>query len=440
MGRALVWDATCADTLTSSHVSGTSNRPGSAAQYLVYDSKASPIYNMSHEDIELRYFLTEQHIFKHNMTVENYYKRRENWTTSKLGSILFKNEKYGVSNENKTYVVLIWKYWDWLKGRHIHSFNSKGFNPLDGCSVTNCKFSGDDDQLDTADAVVVHIQHGLIPKTKNRNDKQRWIFLNDESPLHSFSMAKMKPKLSDWANVFNWSMTYRSDADVPVPYGRTVPLEEPLMFNLLHDTIAAHVPNWEKKRWDVLATILISNCLSWRMNYLNVLQNFIDIEVYGHCSIDNKHSCPGHFREDCDILSEYLFYLTFENSFCRQYISEKIFQNAYAKGAIPVIMGPSAEDCERLLPPNSYLHIDNFDSPKDLAKEMIKISENNETILAFHQWRNNFKVVNEHGYFGSKSYHFCRVCEALNYNDQSLSVYDEDSLKLFLDPKLTCKK
>jgi hypothetical protein len=23
--------------------------------------------------------------------------------------------------------------------------------------------------------------------------------------------------------VFNWSMTYRSDSDVPVPYGRVVP-------------------------------------------------------------------------------------------------------------------------------------------------------------------------------------------------------------------------
>ncbi|XP_031765197.1 4-galactosyl-N-acetylglucosaminide 3-alpha-L-fucosyltransferase 9-like isoform X2 [Galleria mellonella] len=363
-----------------------------------------------------------------------------NWKTSKLGAILFKNERYGVARENITFVVLIWKYWDWLKGRHIHNYNSKRNDPLEYCSVKNCKFTGDNDQINTADAVVVHIQHGLIPNIKNRNPNQRWIFLSDESPLYSFSMAKVKPKFSDWANVFNWSMTYRVDADIPVPYGRTVPLEESLMPDLMYQTIAEYVPNWKEKSRDVLAAILISNCVSWRMNYLNVLQNYMDIDIHGMCSESNKNSCPGHFRSDCGVLSKYFFYLSFENSICSQYMTEKLFQNAYTKGAIPVIMGPSNDDCKKFLPPKSYIYVDDFDTPEKLAKELINISKNNETLLTYHQWRNNFKVVNEHGYFGSKSYHYCRVCEALNYNDDSPSVYDENSLRSFLDPKITCKK
>lgn len=70
-------------------------------------------------------------------------------------------------------------------------------------------FTGDDDQLDFVDAVIIHIQRGEIPKMENRKSEQIWIFLNDESPIHAFSLAEKKPDLAQWANVFNWSMTYR---------------------------------------------------------------------------------------------------------------------------------------------------------------------------------------------------------------------------------------
>lgn len=123
---------------------------------------------------------------------------------------------------------------------------------------------------------------------------------------------------------------------------------------------------------------------------------------------------------------------------CYEYLTEKGFHQAYAKGAIPVIQGPPLEDCEKLLPPNSFLHVDNFATHEDLAKEIINISNDEEKLLSYHVWRNDFEVVNEHGYFGSKSYHFCRLCEALNYNDESESIYDESRLKLFFDPNLSC--
>ncbi|CAG9786142.1 unnamed protein product [Diatraea saccharalis] len=252
-------------------------------------------------------------------------------------------------------------------------------------------------------------------------------------------MAKNKPKLADWNHIFNWSMTYRSDSDVPVPYGRTLPLEAPLMPNTLSETISEYVPYWKYKRRDVLVTVLMSNCkVSKRMNYLKELQEHIDVTVYGQCSEDNKNSCPGHIREDCNVVNEYLFYLVLENSQCRQYLTEKGFYNAYSKGAIPIIMGPPVEDCEKLLPPNSFLHVDDYPSPESLAKYIMTISKNDDYILAYHQWRNDFKIVNEHGYFGSKSFHFCRLCEALNYNNLTRNSYSLLDLELFLDIKLLC--
>lgn len=172
-------------------------------------------------------------------------------------------------------------------------------------------------------------------------------------------------------------------------------------------------------------------CIYSPLNSYDVVLQFTNINY-------NCFSCPGSFKTDCPVINNYYFYLAFENSECRQYFTEKIFYNAYAKGAIPIVMGPPVSDCEKILPPQSFLHVDNFDSPEHLATEILRISESEEKIQMYHKWRQHFEIVNEHGYFGSKSMHLCRLCEALNYNDGQTKVYDEDSLKLYLDPKLLC--
>lgn len=82
-------------------------------------------------------------------------------------------------------------------------------DPFDICSVNNCVVTGDDRAISRADAVVIHVQHGVLPSVSGRRASQRWVFLSDESPVNSFSMAGKRPNLSEWANIFNWSMTYR---------------------------------------------------------------------------------------------------------------------------------------------------------------------------------------------------------------------------------------
>lgn len=89
------------------------------------------------------------------------------------------------------------------------TFNVFRKDPLEGCSVNNCNFTGDDEYLNTADAVIVHLHRGLIPNVVKRNRTQRWIFLDDESPRNSFALAKRRVKLQEVYDIFNWSMTYR---------------------------------------------------------------------------------------------------------------------------------------------------------------------------------------------------------------------------------------
>ncbi|XP_047995295.1 4-galactosyl-N-acetylglucosaminide 3-alpha-L-fucosyltransferase FUT5-like [Leguminivora glycinivorella] len=288
----------------------------------------------------------------------------------------------------------------------------------------------------------------MVPKVVRSNPHQLWIFWIDESPMNNF-LVENPPSYEELSNIFNWAMTYRTESDVPIPYGRTLPLSHPKTHYLRLESsdhklttkiLEELVPFWKDKRRDVLATILISNCIAARMRFLINLKKHMKIDIYGRCADDPYQisRCPGHYHNDCEILSRYLFYLVLENSSCRQYISEKSFHHAYGKGAIPIFVGPFLKDCQKLLPPNSFLHIDNFKTPEHLASEVVAISKNITKLLSYHTWRNHFKVVNEHGFFGTMSSHMCRVCEALNYNKKSQKVYGVSDIRRFLDPEIQC--
>ena len=98
-------------------------------------------------------------------------------------------------------------------------------------------------------------------------------------------------------------------------------------------------------------------------------------------------TCAGHFMRDCPDLDDYKFYLAFENSLCSEYVTEKVWWNSYSKvvrarrpikdsavfpqGAVPIVMGGLSErDYSKIAPPNSYLHIDQFEGPKHLAAKV----------------------------------------------------------------------
>jgi glycoprotein 3-alpha-L-fucosyltransferase len=119
-----------------------------------------------------------------------------------------------------------------------------------------------------------------------------------------------------------------------------------------------------------------------------------------------------------------MFYLSFENSNCDGYVTEKVWWNAYGKNSIPIVMGASQENYRKLLPPRSYLNIDDYAHPKDLAT-YIRYLNSTGKYREYYAWKRDFEVLNEHGYFRSKSYHYCRVCEALNYNDKKTKVYQD---------------
>ena len=93
----------------------------------------------------------------------------------------------------------------------FHNNPVNRYDPFEKCSVRNCEISYKNDDVGSADIVIIHLHRtkglGDLPPTNGRKKEQIWAFLTDENPYHTFLAAKIS--LKDFDGIFNWSITYR---------------------------------------------------------------------------------------------------------------------------------------------------------------------------------------------------------------------------------------
>jgi Glycosyltransferase family 10 (fucosyltransferase) C-term len=74
---------------------------------------------------------------------------------------------------------------------------------------------------------------------------------------------------------------------------------------------------------------IVSNCnaANQRYEYAVELSKYISVDIYGSCG---KLQCSHKGGNNCNELlnKQYRFYLAFENSNCKDYITEKLYYNA----------------------------------------------------------------------------------------------------------------
>jgi alpha-1,3-fucosyltransferase len=90
-----------------------------------------------------------------------------------------------------------------------------------------------------------------------------------------------------------------------------------------------------------LVAAVISNCLtaSKRERFIQELISLgIPVDIYGKCG--NNVCAPGKSSKDCYALlaTKYKFFLAFENSHCRDYVTEKMFE-ALRYPWVPIVHG-----------------------------------------------------------------------------------------------------
>lgn len=246
------------------------------------------------------------------------FSKKEIEKLSVLGQRLFLHEQIG-SELPRQFLIYIYQFGKRLEKRLVQHYGTENVDPFEHCSVHNCKLTYNHSHFNDADAVFFHLHLLKEPPTNliRKNFLQRWVWLSDESPFNTFMVSKDK-NIENYNNLFNWSMTYRAESDVPVPYGRTVPFPETQFLT------PSNLDIFSKKNKSI--AIMGSNCggRNNRWSYVAKLQKYVNIDTYGHCG---KYKCPGHFSKDCSILNDYKFYLAFENSNCKEYITEKVSFN-----------------------------------------------------------------------------------------------------------------
>ncbi|XP_049512870.1 alpha-(1,3)-fucosyltransferase C-like isoform X2 [Dermacentor silvarum] len=264
---------------------------------------------------------------------------------------------------------------------------------LENCTV-KCFVTNDPCLVEYSDATVFHVRNlEMTDLPQKRFSWQKWIFyLMEPPPNTDFTDFNLTH------GMFNWTMTYRKDSDVYVPYGRIVP-REAVATNTKRDLKAL----WKSKK--KTAVWMVSNCLTngGRERFVAQLKKYMDVDVYGFCG---DHKCPMSRGISCyvDFERTYFFALAFENSICADYVTEK-FYTALEHDIIPVVFGGA--NYSHIAPNHSFIDALSFESPKDLAEYLIKLSKNYTEYATYLKWKDSHDIVQWHP-------GFCELCTKLH--------------------------
>jgi alpha-1,3-fucosyltransferase len=127
--------------------------------------------------------------------------------------------------------------------------------------------------------------------------------------------------------------------------------------------------------------------------------------------------------------AKYKFYLSFENSICEEYVTEKFFEIAN-RDIVPIVYGGA--DYKRIAPPHSFIDALEF-TPEALAQYLTILDANDELYNEFFWWKSHYKV--EAGLKQMARHGFCDLCKKL-HQDQVPKCYPE--LETEWDPKNKC--
>ena len=166
------------------------------------------------------------------------------------------------------------------------------------------------------------------------------------------------------------------------------------------------LPNFAENKTGQVAWF-VSNCHARnnRLEYAEQLGEYIGVDVFGDCG---TKFCARNSPECGRKLRQYKFYLAFENSNCVDYITEEFWLNGLQNDILPIVMGPSIQDYEAVAPPKSFIHVDSFDSPEDLAEFLHILDSDDDLYNEYFAWK-------QLGDFIDTKF-FCRVCSMLHYS------------------------
>ena len=327
-----------------------------------------------------------------------------------------------IRNQSRSIVILIYTT-VFLQRRFCFAKTDQIFG--DTCPDRHlCQWTCDKKRLFEADAIIFHaydIQYyqEQIPSRSSTKSNAIWILWSDEPPsmidYHLFDRFQ-----------FNWTMSYKLNSEISIgTYGlfsrRSFPLSDDMLTSWINDEFAHRTSG---VLW------FVSNCdAQERLSYFHQMKQIassIHVEGYGRC-VDHypMHWCTAKTICEHNYMSKFKYYLSFESTMCRDYISEK-FYKAFHHGLIPIVSGPKRQYYEQFAPNDSFIHLD--DENRDvrrLMKRLEEIDRNPQLFAQFHRWRKDFQVIVDSR--ALDQIRFCELCQRLqNHFDSPRNSFVEN--------------
>lgn len=326
------------------------------------------------------------------------------------------NRHQARSAANGTKYVL---YWTKMFSSATFHFSDNGSKLFEGCPVDNC-FATDDRRLVPVEDYAAILFYAPTKTTgdtrppERRDPRQRYVYANSEAPVR-FTPSQVSFLHDDF---YNWTMTYRFDSDIPRRHGylveATTGYETP-------------PPEYFRNKTGKVAWV-VSNCrtaTNRRYELAKKLARHIPVDIFGKCE---DRPCP----EDCFDMVErsYKFYLSFENSNCKDYTTEKLFK-MLQRDLVPVVYGGG--DYGAVAPPHSVVNVEDFETAEELAGFLRHLDDNLEEYLRYFEWKKRYKVVT------ANKRVVCKLCEMLNDPEQPAKTYSSIRQWWFGEDMAGCK-
>lgn len=268
-------------------------------------------------------------------------------------TIFIMNRIFQAETEDELIYILIWTPAGW-EPFNIIPMERKAF---DHCAFNNCFLTGNHSYLKNIIDFDVIMFNVVQVHTMNLNTDASVVLPPNRSESQIYCMFSWEPARfyqipESWNGFFNMTFTYKLTSNVSIPYivvndqsnqviGPKVDMHW-LKVSEMNETSDYVKTKLQNKH--IAAAWIVSHCESpWRIFYARNLQKELTqyghrLDIFGKCG---ALACPkGEMMDICfaSIESDYYFYISFENSFGDDYVTEKLL-HALEHFAVPVVYG-----------------------------------------------------------------------------------------------------